>query len=164
MSDETNDKAIVKTGRPPGPGRPRKIAQKETFATVKRSMTSPDWKRFARMLSKATDRSRVLVDFAMEVLNGVGPEGERYDMKHRMDALKFIAERMYGKPKADVEISGPNGSPIPIGGTAEIDLSQCSVEELRALEKVFTRVTVDVIDVACNDSEDEGPDEDPIDD
>lgn len=133
------------------------IGEVETFATQKRRLAVPDWKRFSRMLSTATDRGKVLVEFAMEVLGGVGPDGERYDMKHRMDALKFIAERMYGRVKGEVEISGPKGGPIPIV-TTNIDLSKCSDEELAALDKVFIRATVDVIDAEYSESESESGD------
>lgn len=133
------------------------VRDKETFATQKRRLSVPDWKRFSRMLSAATDKGRVLCDFAMEVLSGVAPDGEKYDVRYRMDALKFIAERMYGRVRGEVEISGPGGGPIPIAST-QIDLSKCSDEELAALERVLTQATVNVIDAELSDDSD-GPDE-----
>lgn len=115
----------------------------------KKKRLIPDKARFAREAYRMTEKGADILKFAVETMNN--PE---MDMKHRLAAMQFLADRTFGKPKSDVEVTG--GGNVSLTQNY-IDLRGVSSEELAVLEKLVVNGAIrpasqkEVLDVECEE-------------
>lgn len=107
----------------------------------------PDRQRFSREVYRQTDKGQDILKFMIDTMNN--PE---VDMKHRLMAAQFLADRTFGKPKSDVEVIGAGNVNLTQN---YIDLRGVSNEELAVLEKLVVNGAIrpasqqQVLDVEC---------------
>ena len=94
-------------GARPGAGRKKKTAKFETQIQKAESMIA--------------DRLPWLVEKAMELAEGVAVEKYNsagvpmvYQLPPDMQAIKYLVDRIMGKPVDRKEVSGPDGGPVPV--------------------------------------------------
>src|SRR5262245_3983978 len=66
-------------------------------------------KGYSLYIRQQTRDGKELVDYALAVLRG--EHGD--DVKLRLDAATWLADRGFGRPIQTTEVSGPDGGPIP---------------------------------------------------
>jgi hypothetical protein len=68
-----------------------------------------------RYIRARTDDGERLADFVLGIF-----EDTKQDIKLRLEAASWLADRGIGKPVATLEMSGPDGTPIPMKSYAVV--------------------------------------------
>jgi hypothetical protein len=78
------------------------------------------------MIAERTEDGATLIEFLVDVLEGREAKAKVAD---RLEAARLLADRLWGKAVASLEVSGLGGSPVG----DDSPLSGLSIEELRQL-------------------------------
>jgi hypothetical protein len=85
----------------------------------------------ASYVRKQTNNGKELVDFMADVLRVSGQfEHGKVPLEVRIDALKWLADRGFGKPLQTQEVTGPDGGAIAVSVTAARELITSRIIEL----------------------------------
>jgi hypothetical protein len=61
---------------------------------------------------------------------------EHPDLAARISAAEKLLDRVYGRPRQQVEHSGPDGGPVQV---ADVDLRALPAEDLEQLERILAK-------------------------
>lgn len=88
--------------------------------------------QFAKYIREQTDEGRRLVDFALAVFDNDSARLEKVTLPDRMDAMKYLTDRGWGKAKEIIEFEGD----LPV----KVDLSALSTDELKLAKALMAKV------------------------
>lgn len=97
------------------------------------------WNALSRQILERTEGGKLLLDFALRVVKGEKCKGQTPTLKDRLEALKWLGDRGWGKPVASVDLK-VKGT-VATAALAPEHLAALSDDELDSLEALAGKLS-----------------------